>query len=169
MILLLSNDTTQGASGESGFSVLEAIMAVAILSIALLPLFEMQSQFVKTVAAYQRVQEKNTLERQVVNRISAINLYKTPEGREPFGDYVLIWSASDVTQASPNIDQDQVRNSHDENQILRGSFEKSRGRFKYSLKPVSVRLVGRNQSDVLQMKFTKFDYEGKYSFRDSIF
>lgn len=53
------------ASDQAGFSALEAIVAVALLSIALLPLLDLQGQAIRTVDAVERA-ERNIITRQAV-------------------------------------------------------------------------------------------------------
>jgi len=155
---------------EDGFSVLEAIMAVAILSIALLPLMNLQSQFVKTVESYERVQERVAIEKQVLERMTSINIGAFPEGQEPFGDFTLVWSTSEVdiveaTQYPPASQYNNISSLV----ALYNRHEKSRDRFGYRLQPTYVRLVNKTGQSAHNMILYKFAWQVNYSFLESVF
>lgn len=67
-------------SVESGFSVLEALVAMAILAAALLPLLALQGQFVRTTQSLERVQTRLSAESIALAHIKALNLDQSPEG-----------------------------------------------------------------------------------------
>lgn len=65
---------------EAGFSVLEAIIAMAILSIALLPILSLQGQFVRNVSTIERLESRLSVERSVRDHIGALNLSLVQSG-----------------------------------------------------------------------------------------
>ena len=80
-------------SAEAGFSVLEALVAIAILAAALLPLLELQSQFARTAAAIERTEQRITLEDMALAHISALNIDQTPQGSILTPQGQITWAA----------------------------------------------------------------------------
>jgi len=143
--------------------VLEAIMAVAILSIALLPLMNLQSQFVKTVESYERVQERVAIEKQILERFEAINIGITPEGNEMFGNYTLVWSTSDV------LLQDEQMIPPYNSQFNFQTREKSRERHMYSLRPVRVRLTDQKGRTQYEMQLYNMGWAAQFGYLEGLF
>jgi len=84
----------RGPNKEAGFSVLEALIAMAILSAALIPLLSLQSQFVKTVEVQERAQERLHTKEAALTYIRALNLTSSPEGEMDLGPAIMTWTAS---------------------------------------------------------------------------
>ena len=87
---------------EAGFSVLEAMISVAIMAAALLPLMSLQSQFVTTSLAYERMSERIDIRQDVLNRLEGMNFSRFPTGEESLGAYQLTWFAERVQNSSQN-------------------------------------------------------------------
>ena len=65
---------------EAGFSILEALVAMAILAGALLPLLALQGQFVKTTEALERNEQRLAAQDLALRHISSLNLDQSPAG-----------------------------------------------------------------------------------------
>ncbi len=65
---------------DAGFSVLEALVAMAVLAGALLPLLALQGQFVRTTEALERSEQRLSVQDTALAHISALNLNQTPSG-----------------------------------------------------------------------------------------
>ena len=65
---------------QQGFSVLEALVAMAVLATAFLPLLTLQGQFLKTAQSLERTEVLLAAESMALAHIRAINLDQTPEG-----------------------------------------------------------------------------------------
>ncbi len=92
----------QSKNAEAGFSVLEAMISVAIMAAALLPLMSLQSQFVTTSLAYERMSERIDIRQDVLNRLEGMNFSRFPIGEEQLGAYQLSWFAERVQNSSQN-------------------------------------------------------------------
>lgn len=80
--------------GEAGFSILEALVAMAVLSAALLPLLALQGQFVTSVKAMERAEARLTAQNALQAQISALNLTLTPKGQITLPGAAAVWTAS---------------------------------------------------------------------------
>ena len=65
---------------QQGFSVLEALVAMAVLATAFLPLLTLQGQFLKTAQSLERTEVLLAAESMALAHIRAINLDQTSEG-----------------------------------------------------------------------------------------
>jgi prepilin-type N-terminal cleavage/methylation domain-containing protein len=85
-----------GAAGktDSGFTILEALVALAILAAALIPLLGMQSQFVDRIAAQERLQTRLSLESALVAALEDINLQLHQSGQINGVGYRAEWQAA---------------------------------------------------------------------------
>jgi len=79
---------------EEGFSVLEAMIAMAILSVALIPLLTLQAQFVRSVETFERAQIRMEVRDSVLTYIEKLNLSLTPSGNMDLGAANMEWTAS---------------------------------------------------------------------------
>ena len=79
--------------GMRGFSLLEAIVALAILATAGLALFASMSQSVQMVSRAERAREADSAVRNAVAWIETVNPMQTPQGEQELGDVTLRWSA----------------------------------------------------------------------------
>ena len=85
-------------SVEAGFSVLEALVAIAILAAALLPLLELQNQFARTAAAIERTEQRIALEDMALAHISALNIDQTREGSILTPQGQIIWASQPTVE-----------------------------------------------------------------------
>lgn len=79
---------------EYGFSVLEAMIAMAILSAALIPLLTLQAQFVKSVESFERAQMRMEVRDSALTYIENLNLSLTPSGNMDLGAAKMEWTTS---------------------------------------------------------------------------
>lgn len=84
---------------EDGFSVLEALIAMALLSAAFLPLLQIQAQFVRSSESLELAQERLSHAQIIDSFFPTLNLDSHPEGSEQFGLTTLTWSASRSVEA----------------------------------------------------------------------
>lgn len=81
---------------ESGFSVLEAIIAIAIMSLALLPLLSLQGQFFKAVEGMERAEIRLGSRDEVLNYLKSLNLWEQPHGEFVLHGVRVSWNAVPV-------------------------------------------------------------------------
>lgn len=80
-------------SRHAGFSLLEAIVALAILASVGLALFAAMNQSLQMVARAEAARERETALRNAVAWLQTVNPAQTPSGEQALGDYVLHWSS----------------------------------------------------------------------------
>lgn len=89
---------------NSGFSVLEALVAVAIVAIALIPLTGLQMQIVRSQARHLEDAERATTIRNAVEFMRAVNPTRTPEGAAALGEgLTLRWNAEPISPPRPSV------------------------------------------------------------------
>ena len=76
-----------------GFSLLEAIVALAILASAGLALFAAMSQSVQMVARAENARLADSAVRNAVAWMETVNPMQTPQGEQRLGEVTLRWSA----------------------------------------------------------------------------
>ena len=80
-------------SSEQGFTVLEALVAIALLAIALIPLLSFQSQIVNGSVRLETNAERLIAQASAYEYLSTIDYGVSPEGdMEIGGGWVLAWS-----------------------------------------------------------------------------
>jgi len=77
-----------------GFSVLEAMIAMAILAAAMLPLLGLQSQLVRTVGQYERIDARLIASENAIARIKPINFTLQQSGTFDDGTVRVRWQAT---------------------------------------------------------------------------
>ncbi|MEO0983331.1 MAG: hypothetical protein AAFX03_11845 [Pseudomonadota bacterium] len=82
-------------TGEAGFSVLEVVVAVALLGAAMLPLMALQMQTSGGAAALERTLDRRLAEQVARDYLKTINLAAAPTGQgEIGGGWRLAWRAA---------------------------------------------------------------------------
>ena len=79
--------------GARGFSLLEAIVALAILATAGLALFASMSQSVQMVSRAENARLADSAVRNAVAWMETVNPMETPQGEQQLGEVTLRWSA----------------------------------------------------------------------------
>ena len=80
-------------AGAAGFSLLEAIVALTILSAAGLALFAALSQSVQMVGRAEQAREADLALRNALAWVEQINPMEAPDGEQAVGSYILRWHA----------------------------------------------------------------------------
>ena len=91
--------------GQAGFSLLEALIAVALIAAALLPLLALQGQLTRTVLAVERAGTSAKDMTSALSFLRTVNPMRDPKGTEQLGDAVLSWAARPVSDERPALDQ----------------------------------------------------------------
>ncbi len=85
---------------QAGFSVVEALVAVAIMAVAILPLATLQGQVSRTAGRWQQMQLSLAAERSAMAMLRDLNLMEAPEGALDLGGgRVLRWQARPISSA----------------------------------------------------------------------
>jgi len=93
MRLKVSDTTDHAPDSGAGFSVLEAMIAIAILAASFLPLLALQGQFVKSVEALERVDSRLETRNIALQHLSSLNMYKVPEGEIKLTNAGVRWQS----------------------------------------------------------------------------
>lgn len=86
------------AERQSGFSLLEAIVALAILASVGMALFAAMNQSLSMVAKAEKVRERESALRNAVAWIQIVNPALQPRGEHELGDLLLRWTSEPVEQ-----------------------------------------------------------------------
>lgn len=81
---------------QSGFTLLEAIVALVIFSMGALSLYAWLGVNVKTLVRVQERREAVALTHSALDQVSRINPMETPRGRREIGEVVIEWDAKPV-------------------------------------------------------------------------
>lgn len=85
---------------QSGFSVIEALVAVAIMAAAILPLATLQGQVSRSAAQQQQMQTGLAAERNAMAVLRDANMMATPSGALDLGGgQTLRWRARPISSA----------------------------------------------------------------------
>ncbi|MEM7491938.1 MAG: type II secretion system protein [Pseudomonadota bacterium] len=88
------------ARGEDGFSLLETLVAVAILGIALVPLLSFQSQLARNAIQIDRSTERLSVENVALSYLALIkDPTQPPQPIDMGGGWTLNWTARAVSQS----------------------------------------------------------------------
>jgi len=85
--------------GESGFTVLESLVAMALLAAAFIPLLQMQFQFVKATETLERTQDRIRQEGLAHSFLQTVNFAQLPAGSIVLDRTNIEWSAIEVGEA----------------------------------------------------------------------
>ncbi|MEM1193407.1 MAG: hypothetical protein AAGH42_08460 [Pseudomonadota bacterium] len=86
---------------QAGFSVLEAIVAVALIAAAFLPLLALQTQLTRTAIAIERAEANLLARNNALALLQAINPGMRPAGSEEMGAVRLDWTAQALSPVQP--------------------------------------------------------------------
>ncbi len=93
------------SASQTGFSLLESLVAVTLIAAAFLPLLALQGQLTRTVVAIERAETNVKDMASALSYLRAMNPMKTPQGAEKIGDATLTWTARPVSDERPALDQ----------------------------------------------------------------
>ena len=94
----ISGVAAQHGHADSGFSVLEAMVAMAVLAGALLPLLALQGQFVRSVAQMDNTEQRLAVQSILSSTINSTNLMTVQEGAFNVSGVQVVWKATPLVQ-----------------------------------------------------------------------
>lgn len=83
---------------DAGFSVLEALVAIAVLAMALMPILALQGQFVKSVTAIERAQSQLSFQHVITEHIRSLNMSVNSEGQFSTQGADITWNARPIIE-----------------------------------------------------------------------
>lgn len=135
-------------NSDAGFSVLEAMIAMAILAAGFLPLLILQAKFIEVSEKIEQVDIRSMASKQAAELISIANLDKTPSGTKKFSNFTITWVAE------PAVKNKYVRSSSG-----------LPGKFTASLYNVSINITySFGQSETFQMRGLGWTKTREFSF-----
>lgn len=91
--------------GQSGFTLLEAIVALVIFSMGSLALYAWLGVNIKTLLRVQALRESVALSTSALEAVRGLNPMATPRGRREIGDLVVEWDAKPVEPVRSAVTQ----------------------------------------------------------------
>lgn len=85
-------------SARRGFSVMEVLVAIALLSIAMLPLIQLQRTLADATFRVEAALERASARESALAYLASINISERPEGEMDLGKWRLIWRSDLVAQ-----------------------------------------------------------------------
>ena len=128
---------------ERGFSVLEAMIAMALLAAAFLPLLALQSQFVTAVDGLERAEARLYTRDMAIARLQSVNLSLKPSGEIITAYGIINW------KAEPAIPPRMAKGV--------GGVE---SRYEITLFDVTVHITPPENTENLQSKSEEFQLRG---------
>lgn len=88
---------------QTGFSLLEAIVALVIFSMVAMTLYGWQSTNLHTLQRAQAHARQNALSRSALSLLAQVNPMLTPSGERPLGPLTVHWHAQLMQPAKPGV------------------------------------------------------------------
>lgn len=101
--------TSRRARRQSGFTLLEAIIALVIFTMGAIALYGWLGVNLKTLARVQERREAVALTNSALDTVRQINPMETPRGRRKISELVIEWEAKPVEPARPAVTQVGLR------------------------------------------------------------
>lgn len=90
-------------AADDGLSTLEALVAVAVLGMALIPILAFQTQISQAYGRYNTLRERSELERNALAALRDLNPMERPDGRMSLGEsQTVTWTSHPITIESRN-------------------------------------------------------------------
>lgn len=84
-----------------GFSVMETLVAVALLAIAVIPLYAFQQTLAGTAVRLQNASDLLDAQESALAVLQTIDPHSEPQGEMDLGDWQLSWSARELASEHP--------------------------------------------------------------------
>lgn len=81
---------------QGGFTLLEAIVAIAIVGIALVPILTFISQMVGALTRAGDVNARNLAEQSIIELLEPLNPLEQPVGEDQLGDLTIKWESENI-------------------------------------------------------------------------
>lgn len=132
---------------ENGFSLLEVIMAMVVLSVSLLPVFAIFGSYLNAMRTMSNENEKALVRDQILSYMNGINPFTQKEGNFELGTLIFSWNATPIVENIENVDSNNGR--------------VNKGNFKVSLYDVQITAPKPNNKKWLEFSIRQIGYEKK--------
>jgi len=95
----------RGVINARGFTLLEAIVALAIVGIALIPLITFIGQTAAQLNNVADANERSLAQQSAIAYLAPVNPMTTPEGRASLGNFALSWRSEMLVEPNVSIRQ----------------------------------------------------------------
>jgi prepilin-type N-terminal cleavage/methylation domain-containing protein len=150
----LSTETTHQSTSavaflkkSNGFSLLEVIMAMVVLSVSLLPLFAIFGSYLNAMRTMSNENEKVQARDQILSYMNGVNPFTEKEGNFELGTLSFSWNATPIVENIENVDSNNGR-------VNKGSF-------KVSLYDTQINAIKPNNDKWLEFSIRQIGYEKK--------
>lgn len=92
----MTHTASSRSAGARGFTLLEAIVAVAIVGIAIVPIVTFVSQMVSALSRAGDVNAQNLAKQAIIELLEPLNPLEQPTGQDQIGDLALRWESENV-------------------------------------------------------------------------
>lgn len=86
-----------------GFTLLEAIVAVAIVGVALVPIITFVSQMVSALTRAGDSNAKNLAEQSIIELLEPMNPLERPVGEDQLGNLIIRWESANIIPPNKSI------------------------------------------------------------------
>lgn len=81
---------------RDGFSVVEVLASVALIAIAIIPLYQLQRTLSDAAIRLERAQEILEIQNSALAFLNTVNPAEAPEGATPIGDWQMSWTSEQL-------------------------------------------------------------------------
>jgi general secretion pathway protein I len=82
---------------DAGFTLLEAIVAIALLGALLVPLYSLMSRNLDGLFRVGEANVRSEIQLNAMSMLDTVNPMERPEGSQPLGAYTLYWKSTPLT------------------------------------------------------------------------
>jgi general secretion pathway protein I len=90
-------------AGASGFSMIEALVAIVVLGLGLIPLSTFISQQALQLQQVDRANERHLAQQDILAFVETLNPLADPEGRVELGAVNVLWSSAPLIAPNENV------------------------------------------------------------------
>ncbi|MDP3532176.1 MAG: prepilin-type N-terminal cleavage/methylation domain-containing protein [Alphaproteobacteria bacterium] len=142
-----SSSAVEFLKKSSGFSLLEVIMAMVVLSTSLLPLFAIFGNYLSAMRNMSDQNEKVQAREQILSYMNGVNPFDQKEGNFELGSLSFSWNATPLVENIENVDSNSGR--------------VNKGNFKVSLYDTQINATKPNNDKWLEFSIRQIGYEKK--------
>ncbi len=99
----LSKVARRARSAARGFTLIEAIVAVAIVGIALVPLITFIGQMATALTRAGDSNARNIAQQATIELLETLNPMEDPIGEDQVGDLIIRWDSQGIVPPNPNL------------------------------------------------------------------
>lgn len=127
-------------NSQAGFSAMEALVAVALIGLALIPLASLQTEITRGHIRRAEILDRTTAVNNALALLRDVNPAETPQGSLPLGpDATMTWRARPITERTPATSQTGEQSFEIRLYEVSVELNTSRGAYAFSIEQVGWR------------------------------